>query len=151
MDIFNFWGGSSSEGPIAIPSPEIIDAAHRNGVPATGTIFLPWGDSTYGNQFVREMVEQDEDGRFIAADKLVEIAQYYGFDGYIFNAESGTGRGPALKNSWSISRRLSPITLPLPGTTAPQPVHRAASVLWQDGDTRVTGATGGWICPATAT
>ena len=53
VDIFNFWGGSSSEGPIAIPSPEIIDAAHRNGVPATGTIFLPWGDSTYGDRFVR--------------------------------------------------------------------------------------------------
>ena len=78
VDTYNFWGGSSGEGPIAIPSPELIDAGHRNGVPVTGTIFLPWGDSAYGNQFVREMVEKDENGNFIAADKLIEIAQYYG-------------------------------------------------------------------------
>ena len=91
VDIYNFWGGSSGEGPIAIPSPELIDAGHRNGVPVTGTIFLPWGDGAYGNQFVSEMVEKDENGHFPRADKLVEIAQYYGFDGYIFNAESGTG------------------------------------------------------------
>ena len=90
VDTFNFWGGSSSEGPIAIPSPEVIDSAHRNGVPATGTIFLPWGDSAYGNRFVKEMLEKDANGNYIAADKLIEIAQYYGFDGYIFNAESGT-------------------------------------------------------------
>ena len=41
VDTYNFWGGSSGEGPIAIPSPELIDAGHRNGVPVTGTIFLP--------------------------------------------------------------------------------------------------------------
>ena len=37
------------------------------------------------------MVEKAPDGSYPAADKLIEIAQYYGFDGYIFNAESGTG------------------------------------------------------------
>lgn len=91
VDTYNFWGGSSAEGPIAIPSPEHIDSAHRNGVMATGTIFIPWGDYAYGNQFVQELVEKDEEGNFVCADKLIEIAQYYGFDGYIFNAESGTG------------------------------------------------------------
>ena len=91
VDTYNFWGGSSGEGPIAIPSPEHIDSAHRNGVPATGTIFIPWGDYAYGNRFVQEMVEKNPDGTYPAADKLIEIAQYYGFDGYIFNAESGTG------------------------------------------------------------
>ena len=44
IDTYNFWGGSSAEGPICIPSPEHIDSAHRNGVQATGTIFIPWGD-----------------------------------------------------------------------------------------------------------
>ena len=91
VDTFNFWGGSSGEGPIAIPSPELIDSAHRNGSKVTGTIFLPWGDGAYGNRFVKEMLEKDDNGNYIAADKLIEIAQYYGFDGYIFNAESGTG------------------------------------------------------------
>lgn len=91
VDTYNFWGGSSAEGPIAIPSPEHIDSAHRNGVMATGTIFIPWGDEEYGSRFVRELTEKDSQGNYPCADKLIEIAQYYGFDGYIFNAESGTG------------------------------------------------------------
>lgn len=91
IDTYNFWGGSSAEGPICIPSPEHIDSAHRNGVQATGTIFIPWGDEEYGGRFVRELVAQDEQGNYPCADKLIEVAQYYGFDGYIFNAESGTG------------------------------------------------------------
>ncbi|MCI9274259.1 MAG: hypothetical protein HFE39_09975 [Clostridiales bacterium] len=89
VDTYNFWGGSSAEGAIAIPSPEHIDSAHRNGVPATGTIFIPWGDSQYGNEFIRQMMEQDDQGNFIMADKLIEIAEYYGFEGYIINHESG--------------------------------------------------------------
>lgn len=40
---------------------------------------------------MRELVAQDEQGNYPCADKLIEVAQYYGFDGYIFNAESGTG------------------------------------------------------------
>lgn len=138
VDIFNFWGGSSSEGPIAIPSPEIIDAAHRNGVPATGTIFLPWGDSTYGDRFVREMVEQDEDGRFIAADKLVEIAQYYGFDGYIFNAESGTGVA-GFKEFLEYLQEIKPDNFTITWYNGSGSLSTGSIQSWmQDGDTRVT-------------
>ena len=54
VDVMNYWGGSSADGPIAIPTPEHIDAAHRNGVAATGTIFFPWGDS----QFTQAAVDQ---------------------------------------------------------------------------------------------
>lgn len=39
VDTYNFWGGSSGEGPIAIPSPELIDAvtetAYRLPVPSS--------------------------------------------------------------------------------------------------------------------
>ncbi|WP_339319161.1 S-layer homology domain-containing protein [Paenibacillus sp. FSL R10-2734] len=90
MDINNYWGGSSAEGPIAIPTPEHIDASHRNGVKATGTIFIPWGDYEFGSKFIDQLVEQDSEGNFIAADKLIEIAQYYGFDGYTINQESSS-------------------------------------------------------------
>ncbi|MEK5438710.1 MULTISPECIES: endo-beta-N-acetylglucosaminidase [Paenibacillus] len=90
VDINNYWGGSSAEGPIAIPTPEHIDSAHRNGVKATGTIFIPWGDSAYGGKFIDQLVEQDAKGNFVAADKLVEIAQYYGFDGFTINQESSS-------------------------------------------------------------
>lgn len=62
------------------------------------------------------MLEKDAEGHYIAADKLIEIAQYYGFDGYIFNAESGTGVS-GFKVFWPISREISRITLQLPGIT----------------------------------
>jgi endo-beta-N-acetylglucosaminidase D len=90
VDNYNYWGGSSAEGPIAIPTPEHIDSAHRNGVKATGSIHIPWGDNQFGSRFIDELVEQDANGNFIAADKLIEIAQYYGFDGYVINQESSS-------------------------------------------------------------
>lgn len=34
-----------------------------------------------------DVIYKDEDGSFPVADKLVEIANYYGFDGYFLNAE----------------------------------------------------------------
>jgi endo-beta-N-acetylglucosaminidase D len=35
VDVYNFWGG-----PINIPTPELMDMAHRNGVPVVGTVFF---------------------------------------------------------------------------------------------------------------
>ncbi len=138
VDIFNFWGGSSSEGPIAIPSPEVIDSAHRNGVPATGTIFLPWGDGAYGNQFVSEMLEKDANGNYIAADKLIEIAQYYGFDGYIFNAESGTGVA-GFKDFLEYIQRNKPDNFTITWYNGSGSLGTGSIQSWmQDGDTRVT-------------
>lgn len=138
VDIYNFWGGSSGEGPIAIPSPELIDAGHRNGVPVTGTIFLPWGDPTYGNQFVREMVEKDANGHFPAADKLVEIAQYYGFDGYIFNAESGTGVA-GFKEFLAYIQEIKPDNFTITWYNGSGSVGTGSIQSWmQDGDTRIT-------------
>ncbi len=138
VDIYNFWGGSSAEGPIVIPSPEVIDSAHRNGVPATGTIFLPWGDGTFGNQFVTEMVEKDENGHFIAADKLIEIAQYYGFDGYIFNAESGTSI-PAFKEFLAYIQTIKPDNFTITWYNGGGSLSYGAIETWmQKGDTRIT-------------
>ena len=155
VDIFNFWGGSSAEGPIAIPSPEVIDAAHRNGVPATGTIFLPWGDGAYGNRFVQEMVEQDENGNFIAADKLIEIAQYYGFDGYIFNAESGTGVS-GFREFLIYLQEHKPDNFTITWYNGSGNVSTGSITSWmQDGDTRITDhwwldMSGGWSGPSSS-
>ena len=138
VDTFNFWGGSSSEGPIAIPSPEVIDSAHRNGVPATGTIFLPWGDGAYGNQFVTEMLEKDANGNYIAADKLIEIAQYYGFDGYIFNAESGTGVA-GFKDFLEYIQRKKPDNFTITWYNGSGTLSTGSIKNWmQDGENRVT-------------
>ena len=138
VDTYNFWGGSSGEGPIAIPSPEHIDSAHRNGVPATGTIFIPWGDSAYGNRFVSEMVEKAPDGSYPAADKLIEIAQYYGFDGYIFNAESGTGVS-GFKDFLAYIQRKKPDNFTISWYNGSGTLNETSIKNWmQDGDTRIT-------------
>ena len=138
VDTYNFWGGSSAEGPIAIPSPEHIDAAHRNGVPATGTIFIPWGDSAYGNRFVSELVEKKPDGTYPAADKLIEIAQYYGFDGYIFNAESGTGVS-GFKDFLAYIQKNKPDNFTISWYNGRGSVGTGDIQSWmQDGDTRIT-------------
>ena len=48
---------------------------------ALGCIFFPRTEHT------DDLVFKDESGRFPAADKLVEMAKWYGFDGYFINAE----------------------------------------------------------------
>jgi endo-beta-N-acetylglucosaminidase D len=87
IDVLVFFGGSSSEGLILAPNPPIIDAAHRNGVPVLGCIFFPNANHI---DWVRLLVQQSGSS-FPAADKLIEIAHYYGFDGWFINQESTGG------------------------------------------------------------
>lgn len=68
-------------GIINIPNPAYTNAAHKNGVMALGCIFFPRTEHT------DDFVYQDENGRFPMVDKLVEMAEYYGFDGYFVNLE----------------------------------------------------------------
>lgn len=91
VDLMVYWAGSAPEGIIVPPSADVIDAAHKNGVPITGTIFFP--PEEYGGEFdwVDEMLTQREDGSFPAADKLLEVADYYGFDGWFINQETDGG------------------------------------------------------------
>src|SRR5690606_38944861 len=86
-----FWGGSSAEGLILAPTAPVVDAAHRNGVPVLGTVFLP--PRTYGGdlQWTRDLVRRDEGGEYPVAAKLAEVADAYGFDGWFVNAETEGG------------------------------------------------------------
>lgn len=88
LDYFVQWGGSSYEGLIITPTVPWIDAAHRNGVPALGTVFFP--PNVYGGkeQWVRDLLMQNPDGTFPLADKLIEVAELYGFDGWFINQET---------------------------------------------------------------
>ena len=38
-------------------------------------------------QSINELLEKDAEGNFLLVDKLVAIANYYGFDGYFLNKE----------------------------------------------------------------
>jgi endo-beta-N-acetylglucosaminidase D/PKD repeat protein len=91
VDIMVYWAGSAGEGIIVPPSADVIDASHKNGVPILGTVFFP--PTVYGGKFewINQMLKQREDGSFPAADKLLEVAEYYGFDGWFINQETEGG------------------------------------------------------------
>ncbi|MFT4414802.1 endo-beta-N-acetylglucosaminidase [Fredinandcohnia humi] len=91
VDVMVYWAGSAGEGIIVPPSADVIDASHKNGVPILGNVFFP--PKVYGGQeqWVNQMLAQREDGSFPAADKLLEVAEYYGFDGWFINQETEGG------------------------------------------------------------
>ncbi|MGW0389765.1 endo-beta-N-acetylglucosaminidase [Streptomyces sp. NPDC003042] len=98
IDELVFWGGSSGEGIVLAPNAPVVDAAHRNGVRVLGNVFLP--PVPYGGdlQWTRDLVQRDALGRFPIADKLVEVARTYGFDGWFVNAETdGADSGLAAR------------------------------------------------------
>ena len=90
MDKLVYWAGSASEGIIIPPPAPSIDAAHQSGVKVLGQVFFP--PAAYGGQqiWVRQMLTV-ENGHYIYAKKLYEIAKYMGFDGWFINEETGGG------------------------------------------------------------
>ncbi len=84
-DLFNpeagWWERDYQFGIINLPNPAYTNAAHKNGSQSLGCIFFPRDEHT------QLYVYKDEEGNFPIADKLIEIANYYGFDGYFINAE----------------------------------------------------------------
>jgi endo-beta-N-acetylglucosaminidase D len=97
VDRLVFWGGSAGEGLILAPNPTLIDAAHRNGVKIYGNVFFP--PTAYGGQFqwVNDFL-QKSGNTFPVADKLIEAAEYYGFDGWFINQETAGGNSQTAVN-----------------------------------------------------
>ncbi len=69
-------------GVIGIPIAAFTNTAHKNGVKAIAEYFIPRDP-----QYTEEWLYKDENGQFPYAKKMVEIARYYGFDGYFINQE----------------------------------------------------------------
>lgn len=67
-------------GPGVIPNPAMTDAAHRNGALCLGTIFQP----------DRRIYDSSAVPAQKVAAKFVELAIFFGFDGYFMNFELGT-------------------------------------------------------------
>jgi len=72
-------------GMLNLPNPGYTNAAHVNGVKSLGCVFFSENDR--GTQTYTEMLVQDANGDYPVARKLVELARWYGFDGYFFNQE----------------------------------------------------------------
>ena len=89
-DSLVFWGGSDRDTKvIKPPTAHTIDAAHRNGVPIYGKIFFNFNTEpdNAALQKVRDLLVKSGN-TFPVADKLVESAKYYGFDGWFINQEN---------------------------------------------------------------
>lgn len=88
IDKMVYWGGSSGEGIIVPPTPDVTDSAHKNGVPVLGTIFFPPVEYGGKTEWLDEFLVKDENGNFPMVDKLIEVCNAYGFDGWFINQET---------------------------------------------------------------
>ena len=77
-------------GAVNLPNPGYTNAAHANGVRSLGCVFFSPNDR--GDQAYSELLQRDADGGFPAAAKLIEVAKYYGFDGYFINQEDAVAQ-----------------------------------------------------------
>jgi endo-beta-N-acetylglucosaminidase D len=68
-----------------IPNPALTDAAHRNGSICIAFMFNDTNSAFDDAHFL----QQDASGDFPVANQLVDLAHYFGFDGYMFDMEAG--------------------------------------------------------------
>ncbi|MFG1688822.1 hypothetical protein ACGFNP_52350 [Nonomuraea sp. NPDC049269] len=73
-------------GMLNLPNPGYTNAAHANGVRSLGCVFF--SDNDRGDQTYAELLVRDADGGFPVAAKLIQLAKFYGFDGYFINQEA---------------------------------------------------------------
>ena len=55
LDSMVFWEG-------LVPSADVIDAAHRNGVPIYGTLFYNWSSSIRIKNILQKPLKEDSEG-----------------------------------------------------------------------------------------
>jgi len=124
VDYLVFWGGSAGEGLILAPNPTVIDAAHRNGVPVLGNVYLP--PNAFGGQiqWVHDFVQRDGD-TFPVADKMIQAAEYYGFDGWFINQETSGGNAALASDMQAMLEYFQ--------------AHSSLRIVWYDSMTQ-TGA-----------
>ena len=81
-------------GIVNIPNPAYTNAAHKNGVMSIACIYF---DPAFRpGQTCADMLTNKEGDVYVVAKKLVEMAEYYGFDGYFLNQEEGFYRPDAI-------------------------------------------------------
>lgn len=59
-------------------------------MPVLGTIFFPQGAHGGKIEWLNTFLEKDAQGHFPIVDKMIEVAQRYGFDGWFINQETET-------------------------------------------------------------
>jgi endo-beta-N-acetylglucosaminidase D len=93
-----FWGSSDRDTKtILAPTAHMIEAAHRNGVRIYGKVFFNFDSSTATLEKVRDLLQKSGD-TFPVADKMIEAATYYGFDGWFINQENSLTNSTDAQN-----------------------------------------------------
>ncbi|MEV6308409.1 hypothetical protein AB0M10_07345 [Streptomyces sp. NPDC051840] len=120
---------------IDLPDPQWVEAAHLNGARAIGGWFWPRGGVDFNGFLV-----QREDGSFPVGDKLVEIRDYFGFDGLFINQEASITATQVgkLKELFRYIKRIDPdfylqyydAVLPSTGSLSYQNVLNERNVPW---------------------
>ncbi|MGL5352929.1 MAG: endo-beta-N-acetylglucosaminidase, partial [Clostridium sp.] len=102
IDKLVYWGGSGGEGLIVPPTADVIDSAHKNGVPVLGTVFFPMTVHGGKMEWLDEFLAKDESGNFPMADKLIEVAKTYNFDGWFINQETESTDSASLSKEHAV-------------------------------------------------
>ena len=84
------WFGGTADQTVQLPSSPWGNTAHRNGVKVFGDIYFALNQFGGSNATVLSFLEQDENDNFIVIPRLVEIMQFYNFDGWFINMETST-------------------------------------------------------------
>ena len=80
VDVFVYF----SHNFVTIPPPSWTNTAHKHGVQVLGTVITEWED---GAKRCSEMFSDQYSYQTIV-NQLVQIAKYYGFDGWLVNIEN---------------------------------------------------------------
>lgn len=97
-DSMTFWGASDNDQALIMcPAGHVADAAHRNGVKIYGKVFF--APYVYGGdiQYVTDFLQQSGTN-FPVADKMIEAARYFGFEGWFINQETEYGTATTAAN-----------------------------------------------------
>jgi endo-beta-N-acetylglucosaminidase D len=81
---------------LCVPPPTWINALHRNGVRALGTLLIE--PQTEGSERLLQHTVGINGLVFPAVKKLIRIAEHYGFDGWLVNIEK-----PFPKADWDLN------------------------------------------------
>lgn len=87
VDVLNWFAGTANE-TVNLPARPWVETAHRNGVKVIGTVYLSVAQYGGSVKTVARLLQTNANGEFILAKKLVAIAEFYGFDGWLINPET---------------------------------------------------------------
>lgn len=90
------WFGGTSSQTIQLPSSPWVNAAHKNGVEVFANVFFAPTAFGGSSATLTNFLEKDLSGNFIAIPKMIEMMQYYNFDGWFINQETATTAAVAV-------------------------------------------------------